>query len=137
MLPSIAHLLYSAFFIAPELASEAPTPLPANQCALVPIDMTSAQMVQLNLSQSSAAQDFSMRAWISQYPAGISLVTGLSNVFCLARSGLVRPLVIYLHAQVPPADCYTALVTPGVYYLNILNLTATPSAFALQKLDLA
>jgi hypothetical protein len=110
--------------------------VPAGSLVIMPIDMSAVLMRQIIVGQISQTEDFGMRGWVSLYPNGISLITGLNAVFPLMRMS-PQPLVVYVQGQSPPLGSIQALVTPGLYYLNILNLTNTQSMFALAMATLA
>lgn len=106
--------------------------LPGNMIA-VPLDMTVNQMVQIFLQQQSNTQDFSIRAWISQYQDGIALGSG---IYPLLRFGGF-PIVAHITTQTPPEASFPVLVPPGEYFVNILNLTNEPNVFGFAQTVLA
>ena len=128
--------LYPITNLSPLVAAIGGNLLPSGSLITIPIDMTIAQMTQIIVGQISQTEDFGMRGWISLYPDGISLISGLSSVFPLMRMS-PQPLVIYIQGQIPPVGAIEALVKPGQYYLNILNLTNTQSMFAFALTTLA
>lgn len=99
----------------------------------IPIDMTSSQMVQIVLSQLSLTQDYSLRTWVSVYPDGNAIAPGL---FPILRNGGL-PFIVYVPGQTPPSNTYAIRVTPGSYYLNILNLTNEANVFSFNLIELA
>ena len=107
--------------------------IPPGTLVVIPIDMTVPQMTQISMAQLSLTQDYSLRTWVSVYPGG----RVIDALFPILRTvGL--PFIIYVAGQTPPANAtYTILVTPGNYYLNILNLTNEANVFAFSQTDLS
>lgn len=99
----------------------------------IPIDMTNSQMIQIVLSQLSLTQDYSLRTWVSIYPDGKAIAPGL---FPILRNGGL-PFIVYVPGQTPPSNTYAIQVTPGSYYLNILNLTNEANVFSFNLIELA
>lgn len=130
------NMLYPVITFDPVVAAVNPNSLPSGTLALVVIDMTSVLMTQIYVSQVSLTEDFCMRGWVSEQPAGISIIFPFPDMFPLVRM-TPRPLVIYVHGQTPPINNILAPVTPGLYYLNILNLTNSPAMFAFSQITLA
>lgn len=94
-------------------------PIPSGALVSWPLDLTSASMIQIILAQLSLTQDYSLRAWISVYVNGIPLAPGYVPV--MQTGGL--PLVVYISPQTPPANTFAVPVSPGLYVLNVFNLT--------------
>ena len=93
--------------------------IPSGTLLVIPIDMTVTQMTQIGLAQLSLTQDYSLRTWVSVYPDGMPI----GGIFPILRFASL-PFTIYIAGQTPPQNTgYGVLVTPGSYYLNILNLT--------------
>lgn len=131
----IGRLLYPYLFFNPILAAEEPQPLPAGNLALIPLDLSTVQMMKIVLAQASYTEDYGMHAWISRYPAGQSLLNGI-DVFPVMRM-MPRPVILYVNGPTPPDAAYLAPVEPGAYYLNVLNLTNTMSRFSFSQTNLA
>lgn len=128
--------LYPSITVDPNTAAASPTFVPAGQMILIPLDMTSVMMTQISLAQLSLTQDFALRAWVSPFPEGISVVAAPSNVFPVMRTGGL-PITVYVSPENPPTGTLPIEVIPGFYYLNILNLTNATTAFSFSKTDLA
>lgn len=125
-------MLYPSITIDPTVATGTANMLPAGMVALIPINMSVVQMMQIILVQVSQSEDFGMQAWLSVAPAGLSLITPFPNVFSLMRT-TPRPLILFLHGQTPPVDAIFAPVIAGHYILNILNLTNSAAAFGFAQ----
>ncbi len=116
-----------------------PNPILSGTETIIPIDMTTTLMTELTVFQMSNTQDFSLRAWLSKYQNGIALPSigfATGGNYPIRRFGGV-PIIIYVAGQSPPANTFPIEVTPGQYYLNILNLTNEQNIFGFTKTDLA
>lgn len=133
---NLNNLLYPYYLLDPVTAAINPNMLASGTVVLLPIDMTTILMTQIIVTQVSLTQDFGMRCWLSVYPLGVSLIAPLPDVFALSRM-TPRPLIIFVNDQVPPPNSILANVQPGLYYLNILNLTNHHSAFSFTQTNLA
>jgi hypothetical protein len=128
-------MLYPSIQLDPITATGTPNLLPSGTIALIPLDMSVVRMMQIILVQVSLTEDFGMQAWVSQVPAGLSLITPFPNVFPLV-STTPRPLIIFLRGQTPTPGAILAQVISGQYYLNVLNLTNSPTMFGFAKTNL-
>ena len=107
--------------------------IPSGTLLVIPIDMTFTQMTQIGLAQLSLTQDYSLRTWVSVYPDGMPI----GGIFPILRFASL-PFTIYIAGQTPPQNTgYGVLVTPGSYYLNILNLTNEANVLRFSQIDLA
>lgn len=107
--------------------------IPSGTLLVIPIDMTVTQMTQIGLAQLSLTQDYSLRTWVSVYPDGMPI----GGIFPILRFASL-PFTIYIAGQTPPQNTgYGVLVTPGSYYLNILNLTNEANVLRFSQIDLA
>jgi hypothetical protein len=114
-----------------------PNLLPSGSLVLMSIDMTTTQMTRIIITQVSLTQDFGMRYWLSQYPAGVSVIGSSPHELAVSRMSPM-PLIIYNVGQTPSDDrASLAQVMPGIYYLNVLNLTNCPAVFLFSTTDLA
>jgi hypothetical protein len=110
---------------------------------VIPIDMTTVQMTSFDLQHLSNTQDYSLRAWLSKYPDGVPIPSSIDGVATIAAGiyAIIKfsklPMVIYIAGQTPPIDSFDILVSPGLYNLNILNLTNEVNVFGFIKTDLA
>lgn len=123
--------LYPIIELDPEIAALDPNMLPAGTLIVLPVDMSSVQMVQIVLVQLSQTQDYSMRTWLSRYPDGIAIAPGVFPV--LRGQGL--PFVIHTADQTPPENTNAIQVEAGNYILNILNLTNEINVFSFSTTD--
>ncbi len=97
---------------------------------VTPIVVGVGETVQITLAQKAATQDFSMRAWISTTPEGISVGHGPATAFWPVMR---RPDTTYLfdRSLPPPRGVIRAIpVSPGTYYLNVFNMVMAKNAFA-------
>ena len=125
--------LYPTTFLDATTAAADNNLMPPGTLTVIPINMTVTQMTQINLAQLSLTQDYSMRMWVSVYPDGIP-IGGMYPI--LRFAGL--PFTIYIAGQTPPQNTgYAINVTPGRYYLNILNLTNEANVLRFSQIDLA
>ena len=103
---------------------------PQGSLALIPITIDPGQAVRVVLLQTGPAQDFSMRAWVSVLPDGVSVSTdSVSAYWSLPR----MPDMFILHdvAVTPDATAFRTIpVPPGSYVLNILNLVNSENTFS-------
>jgi hypothetical protein len=97
-----------------------------------PIDLSDGGMIVVTLVQVSETQDYSLRAWVSQYANGVPLAPGYTPVY----RGFGWPLTIYTAPQTPPPNTIAIAVTPGVYVLNVLNLTNELNVVAYNAITL-
>jgi hypothetical protein len=97
-----------------------------------PIDMQTVEMSQITLYQESDTQSFSLRAWISRFQGGIAI----PGNYAVPKWGGV-PILVHTPSQTPPDDVFPVLVEPGLYFLNIFNLTNETNIFRFEKIDLA
>lgn len=118
---------------ADSLSTE-PNLLPPGNLIVVPLDMTIVQMTQIMLQQMSNTQDYSMRAWISQFPGGIPLGSGIYSVL---KFGAGLPIIVHVASQTPPENTFPVLVSPTEYFVNILNLTNEANFFGFLQTNLA
>ena len=98
-----------------------------------PVDLTNVNMIQITLAQLSQTQDYSLRAWVSVYEQGVPLPPGATPVMRI--SGF--PFIVYTASQIPPAASIAVLVAPGVYVLNVFNLTNEQNILGYSMLTLA
>jgi hypothetical protein len=131
----ITKLLYPHIFIDAVTAGNGPNLLPSGNLALVQIDMTVTQMTRIIVTQVSLTQDFGMRFWLSVKPLGSSIISTWPRELAVSRM-TPEALFIYTFGQTPDSGSL-AQIAPGLYYLNILNLTNCPSVFMFSKTDLA
>jgi hypothetical protein len=124
--------LYPVTITDPATVSVGNNGIASGTLIAVSIDMTSTQMMQIVMAQLSLTQDYSLRTWVSVYPDGNAIAPG---VFPILRNGI--PFIIYVAGQTPPSNTYAILVTPGSYFLNILNLTNENNVFAFSPTELA
>ena len=108
------------------------TLMPSGALIVIPIDMLGVQMTQISMAQLALTQDYSLRTWVSLDPDGLAI----ERYFPILRTGGV-PFVIYIAGFTPPANTSPILVTPGSYFLNILNLTNEQNVLAFNQIDLA
>jgi hypothetical protein len=108
------------------------TLMPSGALVVIPIDMLTVQMTQINMAQLALTQDYSLRTWVSLDPDGLAI----ERYFPILRTGGV-PFVIYIAGFTPPTNTYSILVAPGNYFLNILNLTNEQNVLAFSQIDLA
>ena len=131
--------LYPITTLLPADAAENPNGIQPGTLIVIPIDMSSLLMTSIILQQLSNTQDFSLRATISIYPDGSPLPTTIngtmSNGIVAPMRALPSPIVLYIEGQTPPANSIAILVKPGIYNLNILNLTNEVNVFAFVKTD--
>jgi len=83
----------------------------------LPLDLSSSPQVQITLVQASYTQDYSLRYWISLYPFGVPLAPPRS---------VMKTAVLPVRVCVPGygvEDSMRIEVAPGVYILNVYNLT--------------
>lgn len=90
-------------------------------------EMTPESLLTIMMIKPALTQDFSLRCWISRYPAGTSIET-------------IKPIVSFWHPDrvVMHSIClhtteegltesniqnYNLQTVPGTHYLNVLNLT--------------
>lgn len=118
--------LYPTTVIDPATLALEPNIIQPGNLIVAPIDMTEAQMVQIDLQQMSNTQYFSLRAWLSLYQNGIAYPPGNYSVLNWAGA----PIVIYVPGQTPPDYTFAIEVPPGMYFLNILNLTNEHNIFS-------
>jgi hypothetical protein len=136
-LPPVSSSLYPYSFLDPVTAMNGPNLLPSGSLVLMSIDMTTTQMTRIIITQVSLTQDFGMRYWLSQYPAGVSVIGSSPHELAVSRMSPM-PLIIYNVGQTPSDDrASLAQVMPGIYYLNVLNLTNCPAVFLFSTTDLA
>ena len=130
--------LYPIVILTPSEASIAPNLIMPGNLIVIPLDMTTIQMTSIDLQQVSNTQDYSMRAWLSVYQNGAPLPSsdGVSGIFPIIKFSLF-PIIIYIESQTPPANSFPILVTPGLYNLNILNLTNERNVFNFSQTNLA
>jgi hypothetical protein len=129
--------LYPTVVLDPTVAMSGPNLAPSGSLITLPLDMSVVLMKQIIVAQLSLTEDFSLRAWVSIYPNGISLITpAWPDTFALSRM-TPRPLVLYVRGQIPPDETILVPVVPGQYYLNILNLTNQLNLFGFTMSDLA
>lgn len=117
-------------------AAENPNPIQPGNLIVIPIDMTSTVMTTIDLQQMSNTQDFSMRAWLSIYPSGAALPSddnpaGIYPVIKFSQYNIV----VYQNGQTPAESTFPINVLPGMYFLNILNLTNELNYFGFTKTD--
>ena len=129
-------LLYPHYTLDPASASAEPNLLASGTLALIPVDMTVTQMTRIVMTQVSLSQDFGIRCWLSRYPLGESVIAPPPGMMALSRM-TPRPLIVYTAEQTPPSNTVLAQVPPGLYYLNVLNLTNCPVIFLFSYTDLA
>lgn len=130
--------LYPITTLTPATASVEPNLLPSGTLFVIPIDMTTVNMTQLTLNQMSNTQDYSMRAWVSQFPDGIPLPSSVGTGIYPVMKWDGLPIVVYLSGQTPPENTYSIEVpSSGIYNLNVLNLTNMANYFGFSKTDLA
>lgn len=130
--------LYPITFLDAVTAGMAPNPIPSATLVAIPIDMSTVQMTQLTVAQLSFTQNYSLRAWLSVYPAGIPLPPDAPPDFFPVLGAMVGlPIVIYTATQTPPGNTLDILVDAGSYIFNILNLTNELNVFGFSKTDLA
>jgi hypothetical protein len=103
----------------------------AGTLVAIPIDMAATQMSEITLAQMSHTQDYSLRAWLSEYVGGVAIPPGFIPVLKTASV----PIVIYTASQTPPANTIGIPVVSDCYILNILNLTNENNVFAFSKTD--
>jgi hypothetical protein len=129
--------LYPTVILDPTVAMTGPNLLPSGSLVALPIDMSVVRMTQIILGQLSMTEDFGLRAWVSLYANGISLIApAWPDTFSLSRM-TPRALVIYVRGQTPPLDTILVPIVPGHYYLNILNLTNSLTMFGFTMTNLA
>ena len=135
LIDSTTRFLYPHILIDTVTAGNGPNLLPSGTLALVPLDMTLTQMTRIIVTQVSLTQDFGMRFWPSAKPCGPSIISTWPRELAVSRM-TPEALFIYAIGQTPGSGSL-AQVAPGLYYLNILNLTNCPSVFMFSKTDLA
>lgn len=89
----------------------------------------------VNIVKMGSSQDWSIRCWFSREPAGpsIELVKPILSYWNPNRIGL---FFVCLHTTPEPTSqesypTYSMRAPqPGVYYLNVLNLSNEPNAYA-------
>lgn len=124
--------LYPITILDAATAGSANNLMPSGTMLVIPIDMNDIQMTQISMAQLSLTQDYSLRTWVSLYPASIPI----DGLYPILRAASV-PFIIYVAGQTPPANTKPILVTPGRYFLNILNLTNEQNVLAFSMVDLA
>lgn len=131
--------LYPTIFLTVAEASPEPNFMPSGTLVVIPIDMTVNQMVEISVNQMSNTQDYSMRGSLSVYPGGdpipSSSFEGIGT-FAVMKYG-AYPLAVYVPGQIPPENTFPIQVSPGVYNLNILNLTNEKNIFGFALTVLA
>lgn len=126
--------LYPTTVLEASVAAEEPNVILAGTLTVIPLDMTVSQMVQLNLWQMSIwTEDFSLRAWISVFENGIPYPPGPTPIIRYGGA----PIVVYVESQTPPEHSIAVPVPPGVYFLNILNLTNSTNIYGFAETVLA
>lgn len=123
-------------------ATTAPNVLPAGNVGLLPLDMDAVNLMQVIVTQvfipPMGEQDYAMRAWVSEYPNGLSVLERLpDNTFTVSRF-TPRPLYLFTPGQTAPSgDVILAPVSNQRYFLNVQNLTNTMCAFSFSQSILA
>lgn len=125
--------LYPTTVIDNATLAQEPNFINPSSLIVTPIDMTTAQMVQIDVQQMSNTQYFSLRAWVSQFQNGIAFAPG--NYPVLTWAGAL--IVIYVPGQTPSANTFAIQVPVGTYWFNILNLTNEHNVFSFLITTLA
>jgi hypothetical protein len=131
--------LYPQILFDAKQAMLAPNVIPSGTLALIALDMYYVDLMQVIVTQLSPwGEDFSLRAWVSQYPAGISVIIPMPSYdFPVARFA-PRALLLYTPRQMQMPG--TAILAPVInmrYFLNIQNLSNTAIAFNFVQTILA
>lgn len=82
-----------------------------------------------------AQQDFSLRCWISAVMADATVSPLPPNHSLWPANRLPHPQIIIYDEALPRPDGLTCAVTPGTYFLNVLNMTNAKNSFAVLLTD--
>lgn len=107
--------------------------------ALVAIAVTIAPgaAIDINIVQTAPTQDFSLRCFVSDRPAGEAPASAPPHLaFWHAARIPARRIVLAASDRPAPDPETTILVPAGDYFVNVLNLANAPNAFAAALTDL-
>jgi hypothetical protein len=106
--------------------------LPAGKLGLYQVSVPAGDGIVLSMMQIAMTEDFSIRAWFSLVPAGISIISGTFQVFPLIRAPTSYILYDPAITVQPPAGVLAFPVAPGDYVLNFLNLANMENIFSFK-----
>jgi hypothetical protein len=91
---------------------------------VIPITIAPSSVTRFTVTQTSTAQDYTLRVWISQTRDG----QALGDVWYASRvADKVR--AFYTPDQSPPTGLVAIPLMAGNYYINVLNLTLQANSF--------
>jgi hypothetical protein len=124
-----ARSLYPLILFDIAAAATMPSWIPSQNVALIALDMFDLNVLQFTINHVSAGEDFSLRAWVSEFPFGLSVLTSTPDYFPVVRN---TPRSVYLTTDdqviIDLAGIY-APVNHSRYFLNVQNLSNSPQAF--------
>lgn len=116
-----------------ETATGFPTLINPGHLVVIPWTLSSETILEISVVHTAPKefQDYSIRVWLSQYPGSNSLFYIPSNMIVWHPNKIGTDPVVVYDENLPDPDFFAmGSLSPGNYWINILNLVNTENSFS-------